>query len=153
VHQAHRLVNDLVLDPTSHSMLRPAGAPASFKRRLDRIAERLDTPQEANADGPVEDKGGIRPAWANAREPVKRPVADHGAVSQWPNLEREASAEAAPPPRLVPWPVDDAGGRARRQLVKAVCGEMGERDVKASGEGDARAPVWPKPNPSARKGD
>jgi hypothetical protein len=37
VHQASRLVNDLVLEPASHSLLRPAEAPVSFKRRLGRI--------------------------------------------------------------------------------------------------------------------
>jgi hypothetical protein len=34
VHQAVRLVNDLLMEPASHSLLRPAGAPVSFKRRL-----------------------------------------------------------------------------------------------------------------------
>jgi hypothetical protein len=34
VHQANRLVNDLLLESTSHSYLPPGGAPASFKRLL-----------------------------------------------------------------------------------------------------------------------
>jgi hypothetical protein len=34
VHQADRLVNDLVLELTCHAYLLPGGAPASFKRRL-----------------------------------------------------------------------------------------------------------------------
>jgi hypothetical protein len=35
VHQASRLVNDLVLELACHSYLLPGGAPVSFKRRLD----------------------------------------------------------------------------------------------------------------------
>ena len=35
MHQARRLVNDLVLESTSRSCLGPAKAPVSFKRRLD----------------------------------------------------------------------------------------------------------------------
>jgi hypothetical protein len=34
VHQARRLVNDLLLEPACHSYLTPGGAPASFKRGL-----------------------------------------------------------------------------------------------------------------------
>jgi hypothetical protein len=36
VHQASRLVNDLLMAPACHAYLPPGGAPASFKRRLGR---------------------------------------------------------------------------------------------------------------------
>jgi hypothetical protein len=72
VHQPVRLVNDLLQERTRRSMLGPAQAPVSFKRRLDRIAEPSETPKEAGPDRPVQYRVVARPALADAGKPIER---------------------------------------------------------------------------------
>jgi hypothetical protein len=131
VHQASRLVNDLLLERPSHSYLPPGGAPVSFKRRLD--------------GGPFNHASEGSPA--NDRDFQSTKAAAAGAAEfsseehDMTGLDLQAAA---------PQGVDEVGVGRRGTDHKAAIGEGVDADLARAGPPGERAAEQAEEPPDAR---